>query len=94
MLRVDYRSDEISLDRKFRVFLEARNFDFALSESKTYCSEFYHQLKENYKKTLIRYLCEFANAPFIKAKTVKPELLTRVFSTEDVYLYWVTDEPR
>jgi len=38
---------------------------------------------------LLEYLSEFAHQPFIKIKTVNPGLLTKVFSSEGVYLYWV-----
>jgi len=89
MIRVDYRRDETSEDKKIRRFLEARNFDFDLARSRTYCRHFFGQLDGQDKKVLLEYVSEFAHQPFIKTKTVTPELLTRVFSSEGVYLYWV-----
>jgi len=89
MMRVDYRRDEISEEKKIRRFLEGRNFDFDFARSKTYCRHFFSQLNSQDKKVLLGYLSEFAHQPFIKTKTVNPELLTRVFSSEGVYLYWV-----
>jgi len=94
MIRVDYKRNETSLDKKIRSFLEARDFDFALIGSGTYCRRFYEQLEGNDKKVLIEYLSEFAHEPFIKSRTVKPELLTRAFSSDSVYLYWVSSELR
>ena len=89
MLRVDYTRDEMSLEKKVRRFLEACEFDFDLVRSKTYCRDFFSQLDEQNKKVLLGYLSEFARQPFIKTKTVSPDLLTKVFSSSGVYLYWV-----
>jgi len=89
MMRVDYRRDEISEEKKIRRFLEGRNFDFDFARSKTYCRHFFSQLNGQDKKVLLGYLSEFAHQPFIKTKRVTPDLLTRVFSSEGVYLYWV-----
>ena len=86
MLRVDYRRDEISEEKKIRRFLEAHSFDFDFVRSKTYCRQFFSQLDSQDKKVLLEYLSEFARQPFIKAKTVTPESLTRVFSSE-VFTY-------
>jgi len=89
MIRVDYRRDEISLEKKLRRLLEAHNFDFDFAKSKTYCRHFFTRLDGQDKKVLLEYLSEFAHQPFIKIKTVNPGLLTKVFSSEGVYLYWV-----
>jgi len=88
MMRVDYRRDEISEEKKIRRFLEARNFNFDLVRSRAYCRQFFSQLNDEDKKVLLLYLSEFSHQPFIKTK-VKPELLTKVFSSSGVYLYWV-----
>jgi len=79
--------------KKIRRFLEARNFDFDFVRSKTYCRHFFSQLDGRDKKVLLEYLSEFARQPFIKTKTVTPDLLTRVFSSDGVYLYWVNVSP-
>ena len=89
MIRVDYRRDEVSVEKKIRHFLEARGFDLSFVRSKTYCRDFFRQLDSQDKKALIGYLSEFASQPFVKVKAVKPELLARVCSSEGVYLYWV-----
>jgi len=89
MIRVDYKRDEISEEKRIRRFLEAHNFDFDFVRSKTYCHHFFSQLNGEDKKVLLEYLSEFARQPFIKIKTVTPDLLTRVFSSDGVYLYWV-----
>jgi hypothetical protein len=41
------------------------------------------------KQVLLGYLSEFASQPFIKVETATPDLLTRILSSEGVYLYWV-----
>lgn len=89
MVRVNYRRDEISAEKKIRRFLEARNFLFDFTRSKAYCRNFFSQLSSQDKKVLLKCLSEFARQPFIKTKTVTPELLARVFSSSGVYLYWV-----
>ena len=89
MVKVDYRRDEILEEKKIRSFLEARNFEFDFVRSKTYCRHFFSQLNGQDKKLLLEYLSEFAHQPFIKTKTVTPELLTRVFLSDSVYLYCV-----
>jgi hypothetical protein len=58
-------------------------------KSKTYCTKFYMKLSKEAKKILIDYLTDFARQPFIKAKKISPELLTKFFSSEATYLYWI-----
>ena len=89
MLRVDYERDEKAIDKRIRGFLEERNFDFKLARSKAYCRGFFSGLDEAARKVLTEYLKEFVEQPFVKIKTVAPELLGRVFSSEGVYLYWI-----
>jgi len=67
-------------EKKIRRFLETRDFDFDFVRSKTYCRQFFNQLTGQNKKVLLEYLFGFAHQPFIKTKTVTPELLTKVFS--------------
>ena len=92
MIRVNYRRDEISVEKKIRSFLEARSFDLSFVKSKAYCRDFFRQLDSQDKKVLIGYLSEFARQPFVKVNIVKPELLAKVCSSEGVYLYWVSIE--
>ena len=40
---------------------------------------------------LVEYLTAFARQPFIKAKKVSPDLLTKMFSSEATYLYWINE---
>ena len=47
------------------------------------------RLSSNEKKKLVEYLTDFARQPFIKAKKITPDLLTKMFSSEATYLYWV-----
>jgi ABC-type transport system involved in cytochrome c biogenesis ATPase subunit/GNAT superfamily N-acetyltransferase len=89
MLRVDYGRDETAIDKRIRVLLEERGFDFKLARSKAYCRGFFSKLDDEAKKVLTEYLKEFVEQPFVKVKTVTPELLGRVFSSVGVYLYWV-----
>jgi ABC-type transport system involved in cytochrome c biogenesis ATPase subunit/N-acetylglutamate synthase-like GNAT family acetyltransferase len=89
MLRVDYGRDETAIDKRIRGFLGERGFDFKLARSKAYCRGFFGGLDDAARKTLTEYLKEFVEQPFVKVKTVAPELLGRVFSSEGVYLYWV-----
>jgi N-acetylglutamate synthase-like GNAT family acetyltransferase len=89
MLKVDYRRGENIVDSKIRSFLEERIFDFKLAKSKTYCSGFFTQLNEGDKKVLLGYLSEYVQQPFVKIKTVTPDLISRIFSSEGVYLYWI-----
>jgi len=90
MVRVDYRRDGTSEERKVRRFLEARDFNFDFARSKTYCRRFFTQLAGQDKQTLLGALSDFARQPFIKAKKVTPDLLTKVFSSDTVYLYWIS----
>lgn len=90
MLRVDYGRDETSVDKRIRGFLEERSFDFKLAKSRVYCRSFFSELDDAARKVLTEYLKEFVEQPFVKVKTVTPELLGRVFSSEGVYLYWVS----
>jgi len=89
MVRLNYKRDETSIEKKVRRFLEAYNFDFAFVRSKTYCRHFFSQLDDEHKKVLLGYLSDFAHQPFIKMKTVSPDLLTKTFSSDSVYLHWV-----
>jgi len=89
MLRVDYRRGETAIDKKIREFLNESNFDFKLVKSKVYCNNFFSQLNEVDKRVLLDYLSEFVRHPFVKIKTVVPDLISRIFSSEGVYLYWV-----
>jgi len=89
MVRVDYRRDETSIEKKLRIFLEERNFDFDLLRSETYCRSFFSQLSDQDKKALLNHLSEFSTQPFIKVDRVEPGLLTKVSSSDYVYLYWV-----
>jgi len=89
MLRVDYGRDETAIDKRTRGFLEERGFDFKLARSRAYCRGFFSELDDAARKVLTECLREFVGQPFVKAKTVTPELLGRVFSSEGVYLYWI-----
>jgi hypothetical protein len=89
MLRVDYTRDKLSIDSNIRKFLERCSFDFKLVESKAYCRSFFNKLTEEEKVVILGYLSEFAHQPFVKVTTVTPELLSRVFPSAGVYLYWV-----
>ena len=89
MARVDYSIDRGSKEKEIRSFLEANNFDLDFVKSKTYCAKFFTRLPKSDKKRLVEYLTDFARQPFIKAKKVSPDLLTKMFSSEATYLYWV-----
>jgi len=91
MIRVDYERDEVSEEKKIRRFLEAHNFNLDFVRSKSYCRDFFARLNKQDKKTLLDYLSEFASQPFIKIKRVTPDLLTRAFSSDSIYLYWVNE---
>jgi GNAT superfamily N-acetyltransferase len=91
MVRVDYRRDETSIEKKVRGFLEVHSFDFDFARSKTYCRRFFSELSNQDKQTLLGYLSEFASQPFIKVETITPDLLTQILSSEGVYLYWVNN---
>lgn len=89
MARVDYVKDENALERRMREFLASHDFEFVLARSKTYCRNFFGKLDDDGKKVLLESLTEFARQPYIKIKSVTPELLTRAFSSNCVYLYWL-----
>jgi ABC-type lipoprotein export system ATPase subunit/N-acetylglutamate synthase-like GNAT family acetyltransferase len=89
MIRVDYTVDRRSNEKEVRRFLESHNFDFDFVKSNTYCNKFFAELSSPDKQKLIVFLTDFARQPFIKATQVSPELLTKMFSSEATYLYWV-----
>ena len=89
MVRVDYSIDRRSKEKEVRSFLEAQEFDFNFVKSKTYCRNFFMQLSSQDKKKLVKYLTDFARQPFIKAKRITPDLLTKMFISEATYLYWI-----
>jgi len=89
MARVDYRIDSRSKEKDVRIFLESHNFDFDFVKSKTYCTKFFTRLDGQDKKRLLEYLADFARQPFIKTKKITPDLLTKMFSSEATYLYWI-----
>ena len=89
MMRVDYRRDETSVEKKIRSLLESCNFDFDLIRSKAYCRDFFNRLVEQDKKLMLEYLSEFARQPFIKIEAVSPELLAKTFPSDCAYFYWV-----
>jgi len=91
MVRVDYGRDESSVEKKMRAFLEAHNFDFTMAKSKMHCRRFFSELDEQDRKALLEYLSEFARQPFIRIEMATPELLTRVLSSNGVYLYWINE---
>ena len=93
MARVNYQRDEDATGRKTRAFLEQRCFDFKLVKSKAYCRDFFSRLNEEDRKSLLGYLSEFAQHPSVRVKTATPELISRVFSSEGVYLYWIGTMP-
>jgi N-acetylglutamate synthase-like GNAT family acetyltransferase len=94
MLRVDYGRDETAIDKRIRGFLEERSFDFKLAKSKAYCRSFFSHLKDEDRRTLLEYLTEFVQQPFVKIKTVTPDLISRIFSSQGVYLYWIGNLPK
>lgn len=89
MLRVDYRRDELAVDSKIKKFLEERSFDFKFAKSRAYCRSFFNKLTDEDKGVLLGYLSEFAQQPFVKVKSVTPDLLSKIFSSQGVYLYWI-----
>jgi GNAT superfamily N-acetyltransferase len=92
MQRVDYRRKETAVDKKIKAFLEEWSFDFKLSKSKTYCRSFFSRLGDGDKKVLVGYLTEFVQQPFVRIKSVTPELLGRAIYSGNVYLCWVNSE--
>jgi ABC-type transport system involved in cytochrome c biogenesis ATPase subunit/N-acetylglutamate synthase-like GNAT family acetyltransferase len=91
MLKMEYRRDENVADKKIRAFLSECSFDLRLAKSKAYCHSFFSRLNERNRKLLLEYLREFVQQPFVKIKTVSPDLLSKVFSSEGVYLYWINN---
>ncbi len=89
MLRLDYKREESSIEKKIKRFLGVHNFSFDSVKSKTYCRRFFSRLSDQDKKVLLNFLYGFAYQPFIKVKKLSPDLLTKVFSLNGVYLYWV-----
>jgi ABC-type transport system involved in cytochrome c biogenesis ATPase subunit/GNAT superfamily N-acetyltransferase len=89
MLRVDYQRNQTAVDKKIRAFLEKQSFDFKLAKSKAYCRSFFNRLADEGKKVLLVYLTEFVQQPFVKRKVVTADLISRVFSSDGVYLYWI-----
>jgi predicted GNAT family acetyltransferase len=92
MVGVDYHRDEMAGDRKIRLFLEEHGFDFKLAKSKAYCSDFFSHLNHEDRKSLIGYFSEFVQQPFVKIKTVTPDLISKIFSSEGAYLYWINNQ--
>lgn len=92
MLRVDYQRNETAVDKKIKAFLEPRSFDFKFAKSKTYCRDFFSRLSDEDRKILVGYLTEFVQQPFVRVKSVTPELLGRALYSGNVYLYWVNSE--
>ena len=89
MAKVNYCKDETAIDKKINTFLKNRNFDFQLAKSKAYCNQYFTGLNAEDKQTLISHLKEFVEQPFIKIKTVSPELLGKTMYQESNYLYWI-----
>ena len=89
MARVDYSIDRRSNEKEVRSFLQSNGFDFDFAKSKTYCTSFFMALSDENKRRVLECLAEFARQPFIKAKNVSPVLLTKMFTSEATYLYWV-----
>ena len=90
MARVDYHRDEDAAGKRIRAFLEQRCFDFKLAKSRAYCRDFFSRLNEEDRKILLGYLSEFGKRFFVRVKTATPDVISRVFSSEGVYLYWVS----
>ncbi|MGD0495572.1 MAG: ParB N-terminal domain-containing protein [Candidatus Bathyarchaeia archaeon] len=93
MLRVDYRRGGNAADKKIQAFLDEHGFDSKLARSKAYCSDFFSHLSEEDRRILLSYLTEFVQQPFVKVKTVTPDLIGRIFSSEGIYLYWIRTMP-
>ncbi|MEJ2242203.1 MAG: GNAT family N-acetyltransferase [Candidatus Bathyarchaeota archaeon] len=87
--KVDYTISGYSKEDEIKNFLQTHDFDFNFLKSKTYCLNFFSKLDENDKKKFIEFLSDFAKQPFIKTKQVSPELLTKMFGSETIYLYWI-----
>ena len=89
MKKVDYAISRYSKEDEIKNFLKTHDFDFNFLKSKTYCLNFFSKLNENDKKKVFEFLSDFAKQPFIKTKQVSPELLTKMFGSETIYLYWI-----
>ena len=89
MLKVDYKKEETAIDKKISAFLKEHNFDFRFAKSKTYSRDYFSRLNAEDKQTMIGYLKEFVEQPFIKVKAVTPELLTKMLHSNGNYLYWI-----
>jgi ABC-type ATPase with predicted acetyltransferase domain len=89
MLRMDYRRDETSIDRKIKQFLEEHSFDLELAKSKVYYRSFFNHLGDQEKKVLLGFLSEFVQQPSVKIKMVTADLISRAFSSDGIYLYWI-----
>jgi ABC-type transport system involved in cytochrome c biogenesis ATPase subunit/N-acetylglutamate synthase-like GNAT family acetyltransferase len=94
MSRVDYKGDQTFIENTLKKFLETHNFEFAFVGSRAHCHHFYEQLDEESKKTLLGYLSEFAKQPFVKKKLVTLNMMTRVFRSNGVYLYWINSSEK
>ena len=92
MQRVDHQRNETVVEKKIKAFLEEHSFDFKLDKSKAYCRSFFSRLGDEDKKVLLGYLTEFVQQPFVRVKSVTPELLGRALYSGSVYLYWVNSE--
>jgi ABC-type transport system involved in cytochrome c biogenesis ATPase subunit/N-acetylglutamate synthase-like GNAT family acetyltransferase len=93
MARVDYQRDEAVAGKNIRAFLEQRCFDFKLVKSQAYCRDFFSRLDEEDRKVLLGYLSEFVRQPFVRVKMVTPDLMSKVFSSEGLYYYWISKSP-
>ncbi len=89
MVKVDYKTNSYSKENEIKNFLESHNFDFDFLKSKNYCNNFFLSLNSKDKKKFVEYLTDFAHQPFIKTKKITPDLLTKMFSSELTYLYWI-----
>jgi len=89
MARVDYSIDRRSNEKEVRRFLQSHGFDFDFAKSEAYCKTFFTKLSDDDKRKILEHLTAFARQPFIKAKRVTPTLLTKMFSSEATYLYWI-----
>jgi hypothetical protein len=89
MIKVDYKTNSYSKENEIKNFLEFHNFDFDFLKSKNYCNNFFLKLESKDKKKFIEYLTDFAHQPFIKTNKITPDLLTKMFSSETTYLYWL-----
>jgi len=89
LVRRDYGRDECSVEKKIREFLEAHGFDFDFLRSKTHCMDFFNRLDIKDRETLLGYLSEFADQPFIKIGKITPGLLTKTMASDCIYFYWI-----